>query len=112
MCCFGLSEKLEQSLSSKYFCIIVLNDCVHKQQHLPPKALTAFIVFLQLALRRKSFIIYENDDIQWLLLLFLVIFCASLSGSDDFVLVDSLDGNGALFANVLCDIPVLRISLI
>ncbi len=41
---------------------------------------------------------------------FLVIFSASLSGSDDFVLFDSLDGNGALFANVLYDIPVLCIS--
>ncbi len=40
------------------------------------------------------------------------IYSASLSGSDDFVLSDSLDGNGALFANVLCKIPVLRISLI
>ncbi len=72
--------------------------------------MTAFIVFRLLALRRKSFIIYENDYIQWLLLLFLVIFSASLSGSDEFVLFDSLDGNGALFTNVLCDIPVLRIS--
>ncbi len=41
-----------------------------------------------------------------------MIFSGSLSGSDNFVLVDSLDGNGALFANVLCNIPVLRISLI
>ncbi len=87
----------EQSLSSKYFCIIV---CVPKQQHPPPKAMTAFIVLCLLALRRKSFIIYENFYIQWLFLVFLVIFSASLSGSDDFVLFDSLDGNGALFANV------------
>ncbi len=28
----------------------------------------------------------------------------SLLGSDDFVLFDLLEGNGALFANVLCDI--------
>ncbi len=34
----------EQSLSSKYFCIIVLHDCIPKQQHSPPKAMTAFIV--------------------------------------------------------------------
>ncbi len=60
--------------------------------------------------KRKSFIIYENSYIQWLLLFFFEIFSASLSGSDDFVLFDSLDGNGALFANVLCNIPVLRIS--
>ncbi len=38
------------------------------------------------------FEIYYN---QWPLLLFLMIFSASLSGSDDFVLFDSLDGNGA-----------------
>ncbi len=45
--------------------------------------------------------------------IFLVIFSATVfQGSDDFVLFDSLDGNGALFANVLCDIPVLHISLI
>ncbi len=37
-----------------------------------------------------------------------MIFSASSPGSDDFVLFDSLDGNGALFTNVLCDIPVLR----
>ncbi len=29
--CYGHSEILEQSLSSKYFCIIVLHDCVPKQ---------------------------------------------------------------------------------
>ncbi len=55
---------------------------------------TAFIVFRNL---------YENYC-QWLLLVFLVIFSASLSGSDDFILFDSFDGNNALFANVLCDI--------
>ncbi len=38
--------------------------------------------------------------------IFLVIFSATVfQGSDEFVLFDSLDGNGALFANVLCDIP-------
>ncbi len=30
--CFGCSEMPEQSPSSKYFCIIVLHDCVPKQQ--------------------------------------------------------------------------------
>ncbi len=40
------------------------------------------------------------------------IYRASLSISDDVVIFDSLDGNGALFANVLCEIPVLHISLI
>ncbi len=48
---------------------------------------------------------------KWLLLLFLVIFSASLSGSDYFVFFDTLDGNGAL-SHVLCNIPVLRIGLI
>ncbi len=45
-----------------------------------------------------------------LLLFLVVIFSASLSENYDFVPFDSLDGSGALFANVLCDIPVLRIS--
>ncbi len=43
ICCYGRSEKPEQSLS-KYFCIIVLHDCVPKQLHPPPKVMTAFIV--------------------------------------------------------------------
>ncbi len=81
-----------------------LHDCVPKQQHPPLKAMTAFIVLHLLSLRPKSFIIYENDYIQWLLLLFLCIFSGSLSGSDDFVLFDSI--NNSLFAIVLCDIPV------
>ncbi len=34
---------------------------------------------------------------------FLVIFIGSLSRSNDFVLFDVMDGNSALFANVLCD---------
>ncbi len=50
----------EQSLSSKCFCIIVLHDCVPKQQHSPPKAMIVFIVYRLLTLRRKSFFIYEN----------------------------------------------------
>ncbi len=41
-----------------------------------------------------------------------MIFSASLSGNYDFVIFDLLDGNGALFANVLRDIPVLRTRLI
>ncbi len=57
--------------------------------------MTAFIVFRLLALRCKSFIAYENYYINWLLALFLVIFSASLSGSDDFVLFDLSDGNCA-----------------
>ncbi len=57
--------------------------------------MTTFIVFRLLALRRKSFIMYENDYTQWLLLLFFVIYSAGLSGSDNFILFDSLDGNSA-----------------
>ncbi len=54
--------------------------------------MAAFIVFGLLALRSKSFMITyytTNYYIQWLLLLFLVIFSASLSERDDF---DSGDG--------------------
>ncbi len=39
---------------------------------------------------RKSSLIYENYYIQWLLLLFFVIFSASLLGSDDFVLFSNV----------------------
>ncbi len=84
---------------------VFLYNCL-KQQHPPPNAVTAHL----LSLRRKSFIRYENDYIQWLLLVFLEIFSASLSGSEYFVLFDS-DGNGALFSNVLCDISVKFASL-
>ncbi len=36
---FGSFWKAWESLSSKYVCIIVIkHDCVHKQQHPPPKA--------------------------------------------------------------------------
>ncbi len=79
---------LEQSLLSKYVCIIVLYDSAPKQQHPRQKAMTGFIVFRLLS-RCKSFIMYENYYIQGLLHF------------------DSLDGNGALLANVLSDIPVL-----
>ncbi len=54
----------EQSLSSKYFCIIVLHNSVPKQQYSPPEAMTEFIVFCLLALMHKSFFIYENYYIQ------------------------------------------------
>ncbi len=38
ICCYDHSE---ESLSSKYFCIItILHDCVPKQQHPPPKVIT------------------------------------------------------------------------
>ncbi len=44
--CYGHSEKPEDSLSSKYFCIIVLHDCVLKQQHSPPNAVTALLCYV------------------------------------------------------------------
>ncbi len=72
---------------AKSFCIIASQNnttTVWERRHPPLKA----IVFRLLALRC-------TDYIQWLLLLFFVIFSASLSGSDDFVLFDSLDGNDA-----------------
>ncbi|MGL5643156.1 MAG: hypothetical protein ACRCW3_00020 [Metamycoplasmataceae bacterium] len=37
-------------------------------------------------------------------------FIGSLSGSDVYVLFDSLDGNGALFANLLRDIAIFQMS--
>ncbi len=82
----------------------------YKETHLPNKSLMcnkkshgSWVV-----LRRKQFIRDGNYYIQWLLLLFLVVFSASLSGRDDFDLFDSLDENSVLFANALCDIPILR----
>ncbi len=51
--------------------------------------------FRMLSLRHRSFIINQNDYIQWLLLLVFVIFSASLSGSDNFVPFDTLEGNAA-----------------
>ncbi len=36
--CFGYSEMPEQSLSSKYFCRIVLHECVPKQQKSTPES--------------------------------------------------------------------------
>ncbi len=46
-------------------------------------------------------IIYENYYIQWLLLLFIGIFSASLSGSGNFVLFDSLDGK-RFYSQMFC----------
>ncbi len=53
---------------TKYFCIIVLHDCVLNQQHPPPKAVTAFIVLCMLSEAQVIYILYEYDYIQWLLL--------------------------------------------
>ncbi len=66
--CYGRSEKPEESLSSKYFCIIVLHDCVPKHQHPPPNTVTAFIVSSARSEPQVIYIIYENDYIQWFLL--------------------------------------------
>jgi len=40
----------------------------------------------------------------------LQMFDANFPGSDDFVLLNTRDGNAALFTNVLCDIPILLLS--
>ncbi len=80
---------------AKVFLYNCLPELLQEYRHPPPKAMTTFIVFRLLALRRKSFIMYENDYTQWLLLLFFVIYSAGLSGSDNFILFDSLDGNSA-----------------
>ncbi len=63
-----------------------------------------------LALWHKSFIIYENCYVQWLLSLFLVIFSASLSGSDDFVSLWLVGWKRCLFANVLCNIIANKLN--
>ncbi len=76
--CYGHSEKPEQSLSSKYVCIIVLHDCVPKQQHPPPNAVQ-HLLYLVFSLRGAS-----NLYNIWKLLysvaspIFLVIFSATV----------------------------------
>ncbi len=103
ICCYGHSEKPEQSLSSKYFCINVLHDCVPRDH----------ILCLVCSLWGASNLCHI-----WKLLysvaslIFLVIFSATVYQEVTILFSDSLDGNGALFAYVLCDIPVLHISLI
>ncbi len=69
MCCYGHSEKPEQSLSSKYFCIIVLHDCVLKQ--LASTSESNNRIYCVSSARSEVqviYVIYENDYIQWLLL--------------------------------------------
>ncbi len=73
------------------FCLRTLKlvvYCIHKLLYTVPSPTAADLIFLR--------------DIQHNL----------KSGIDDFVLFNSLEGNGALFANVLCNIPILCISLI
>ncbi len=81
ICCFGHS--------SKYFCIITsyMTAFPNRRIHLRKQRPHLLCYFC------TKCIICENYYYQWLLLLFLVIFSVSLSGSDDFVLFDWLDWN-------------------
>ncbi len=79
----------EQSLSSKYFCNCLTRLC---SQTAASASESNDRIYCVSSARSEAQAIYENYYIQWLLLLFLVIYSASLSGSDDFVLFDSLDG--------------------
>ncbi len=63
--------------------------------HSPPKQDICSSALCSLKCKSFIFIIFDNYYNKWLLLLFFVIFSASLSGSDDFVISNSLDGNGA-----------------
>ncbi len=101
-CCYGHSEMPEQSLSSKYFCIIasrnLLHDRIPKQQASTSESNDRIYCALSAhsGVQVIYYILYENYYIQWPLpLFFILIFSACLSGSDDFVFFDSLDGNGA-----------------
>ncbi len=80
----------EQNLLSKYFCIIASQNCY--MTAFPNSRQPHSLCFV---CSHKSVIIYENYYFQWLLPLFFVIFSGSLSGSDNFVLFDMLDGNSA-----------------
>ncbi len=75
--CYGRSEKSEESLSSKYFCIIVLHDCVPKQ----PASTSERSDSINCVTSARSevqviYIVYENYYNQWLI--FLVIFSATV----------------------------------
>ncbi len=88
--CFGPSEVIKVS----YFCIIVLHNFISEQQASASK--NSDRIYCVLSARSEAQVIYnrlyENYYFLWL---FLVILSSSLSGSDDFVLFDSLNGNGA-----------------
>ncbi len=77
------------------FCIIASQNCSTTASQTSASTSESSDRIYCVSSVRKSFIIYENDYIQWLLLLFFMIFSASLSGGDYFVLFESLDGNGA-----------------
>ncbi len=113
--CYGHSEMPEQSLWSKYLCIIASQICLKQLRfqtagiHLR-KQWPHLFCLVCLLWGANNLIISENYYIQWLLLCFLDIYIASLWGSDDFVLFDLLDGNSACSTNFLCDITILHIS--
>ncbi len=66
---YGHSEKPEESLSSKYFCIIVFHDCVLKQPaSASERSDSIYCVMLARSEVQVIDIIYENYYIQWLLL--------------------------------------------
>ncbi len=69
ICCYGHSEKSEESLSSKYFCIIVLHDCDLKQQvSTSERSDSIYCVTSALSEAQVIYIIHEMYYIQWLLL--------------------------------------------
>ncbi len=63
---YGHSEKPEDSLSSNYFCIIVLHDCVPK--HASERSDSIYCVSSSRSEVQVIYVIYENYYIQWLLL--------------------------------------------
>ncbi len=66
--CYGHSEKPEKSLSLKFFCIIVLHDCVLKQ--LASSSERSDNIYCITSARSEVkviYIIHENDYIQMLL---------------------------------------------
>ncbi len=68
-CCYGHSQKPEESLSSKYFCIIVLHGCVLKQLASTSECSDNHLLCTSdLSEVQIIYIIYENYYIQWLLL--------------------------------------------
>ncbi len=67
--CSGPSEKPEEILSSKYFCIIVWHDFVRKQ--LASTSERSDSIYCVLSARSEVqviYIIYDNYYIQWLFL--------------------------------------------
>ncbi len=91
----------EQSLSVNVFLYICLPErsattVLPNRSHPPTKARPLLLCFIcSLEVQVVYYRLFENYYNQWLLLVLLVRFSAGLSGSDDFVLFDSLDGNSA-----------------